>query len=201
MNTYNIKKIISAPDWSVIPSLKIDIPYLDTPDDISAEAQLCYNDEEILVHLSTVEKNIRAVESGPIGVPCEDSCLEFFFCPMEQDKRYFNIEFNMNGCVYLGLGSNVIDLVRIVPEETIEEMFAPKINKTADGWEIFYRVPYTLIRRVFPEFKAFSGKKMRANCYKCADCSEPPHYLSWSKIEAEPFTFHAQNCFGEMIFE
>ena len=84
--------------------------------------------------------------------------------------------------------------------ETVEEMFAPKINKTADGWEIFYRVPYTLIRRFFPDFKVYSGKEMRANCYKCADLSEPPHYLSWNKIEGEPFTFHKRHCFGKINF-
>ena len=201
MNTYILKKANGTLDWASIEKISIDIPYLDTPDDISANAQICYNDEEFLVHLSTAEKNIRAAESGPVGVPCEDSCLEFFFCPMENDTRYFNIEFNMNACVYLGFGSNVINLVRLVPEETVEEMFAPKINKTADGWEIFYRVPYTLIRRFFPDFKVYSGKQMRANCYKCADLSEPPHYLSWNKIEGEPFTFHKSHCFGNMIFE
>ncbi len=201
MKTYSLKKVECAPDWSVIPAIDIDNPYLDTPSDISARAQICYNNEEFLVHLSTVEKNIRATETGPVGVPCEDSCLEFFFCPMENDNRYFNIEFNMNGCVYLGFGSNVINLVRLIPEESVEEMFAPKINKTQDGWEIFYRVPYTLIRRFFPDFKVYPGKEMRANCYKCADLSEPPHYLSWSKIEGEPFTFHKSHCFGNMIFE
>ena len=132
MNTYTIKKANGAPDWKAIPEISIDNPYLTTPDDISAKAQICYNDEEFLVHLSTVEKNVRATENGPIGVPCEDSCLEFFFCPMENDSRYFNIEFNMNACVYLGFGSNVQNLVRLIPEEPTEEMFAPKINKTEE---------------------------------------------------------------------
>ncbi len=201
MKTYTIKKANGTPDWNAIPSLDIDVPYLTTPSDITAKAQICYNDEELLVHLSTVEANIRAEENGPLCSPCEDSCLEFFFCPGEGDMRYFNVEFNMNGCVYLGIGSNVKDLVRLIPEEPVSEMFKPDIRKTADGWEIFYRVPYTLIRRFFPDFKVYAGKEMRANCYKCADLSEPPHYLSWNPIEGEPFTFHKSDCFGNMIFE
>ncbi len=200
MKTYRIMKTEAAPDWCAIPSLEIDTPYLETPADIRASAQICYNDREFLVHLSTVEKNPRAEESGPIGSPCHDSCLEFFFCPMENDMRYFNIEFNMNGCVYLGMGADVKNLVRLLPEEPIAEIFAPDIRKTPDGWEIFYRVPYTLIRRFFPDFRVYSGKEMRANCFKCADFSEPPHYLSWNPVEGETLSFHRSHCFGLMTF-
>ena len=201
MKIYNVAKVMSAPNWGALPSLDIDNPYLTTPAGITAKAQICYNDEEFLVHLSTVENNIRAEENGPLCAPCEDSCLEFFFSPNEGDARYVNIEVNMNGAVYLGIGSNVIDLVRLIPEEPVSDIFNPDIKKTEDGWEIFYRVPYTLIRRFFPDFKVYSGKAMRANCFKCADLSEPPHYLSWSPIAGEPFTFHKSHCFGTMIFE
>lgn len=201
MKIYNVAKVMSAPNWGALPSLDIDNPYLTTPAGITAKAQICYNSEELHVHLSTVEANIRAEVKDPLGSPCEDSCLEFFFCPNENDMRYFNIEFNMNGCVYLGIGSNVKDLVRLFPEESFKDIFAPDIKKTSDGWEIFYRIPYTLIRRFFPDFKVYSGKEIRANCYKCADLSEPPHYLSWNPIVGEPFTFHKSACFGNMIFE
>ena len=201
MKTYIIKKTDGAPDWREIPSLAMEIPYLGDAKGISAKAQICYNSEELLLHLSTVEDNIRAEVNDPLGSPCEDSCLEFFFCPNENDMRYFNIEFNMNGCVYLGIGSNVKDLVRLFPEEKFNDIFTPDIRKAADGWEIFYRVPYTLIRRFFPDFKVYEGKEIRANCYKCADLSEPPHYLSWNPIVGEPFTFHKSACFGKMIFE
>ena len=202
MKTYDLIKVSSEPNWSGIPYVDIDIPYLDTPDDIHAKAQIAYGEEAFYLHLSTVEKNIRAEETGPIGTPCSDSCLEFFFSPMENDIRYFNIEFNLNGCVYLGIGSNVQNLVRLVPEDTVEDIFAPKISKTSDGWEIFYTVPYSFIKRFFPDFKVYEGKEMRANFYKCADFSETPHYLSWSsvEVEGEPFTFHKPHCFGTMIF-
>ena len=200
MRTYEIRKM-KVGGWADIPMLEIDNAYFETPDHIKAYAQIAYDDEAILVHLSTKERVIRAVETGPLGSPCEDSCLEFFFCPNENDMRYFNIEFNMNGCVYLGIGSNVKDLVRLFPEEKFNDIFTPDIRKAADGWEIFYRVPYTLIRRFFPDFKVYEGKEIRANCYKCADLSEPPHYLSWNPIVGEPFTFHKSACFGKMIFE
>lgn len=200
MKSYEITKVATAPDWRTVPTLVMDIPYRETPADITAAAQICYTENEFLVHLFTAEKNIRAVEKGPLGAPYEDSCLEFFFCPCEGDARYFNIEVNMNGCFFLGFGSGDADLIRLLPEEGIENILSPDIRKTAEGWEIFYRVPYSFIRRFFPNFHVYKGKEMRANCYKCADLSQPPHYLSWSKIEGEPFTFHKSHCFGKMVF-
>lgn len=199
MKMYEIHKIDGAADWKSLPVIDIDHPYMETPASIKAYAQICYNDEELLVHLRTVEENIRAVEKGPLGCPCEDSCLEFFFCPVENDNRYFNIEFNSNGCVYLGFGTGIPDLVRLIKED-INDILCPKINFTNDGWEIFYCIPYSFIKGFFPDFKVYEGKTIRANCYKCADFSEPPHYLSWSQVSEDPFTFHNSSCFGTMKF-
>ena len=200
MKSYEIIKVAADPDWSTVPTLAIDIPYRETPASITASAQIAYTDSELLVHLFTAEKEIRAEEKGPIGAPYEDSCLEFFFCPCEGDGRYFNIEVNMNACFFLGFGTGDADLIRLLPEEGIANIFSPDIRKTAEGWEIFYRIPYAFVRRFFPAFSVFSGKEIRANCYKCADLSCPPHYLSWNKIEGGPLTFHRPHCFGKMIF-
>ena len=200
MKTYNILKMSNDRAWSDIPRIDIDIPYLDSPEDIRAYAQIAYNDEAILVHLWTKESETRAVETGETGVPCEDSCLEFFFCPMENDDRYFNIEFNANGCMYLGFASDISNLIRLLPDEIGAGIFEPKIVKKEDGWEIFYSVPYSFIRRFFKDFEVHSGKTMAANCYKCSDLTVPAHYFSWSKVEGDTFTFHRPNCFGKMTF-
>lgn len=107
-------------------------------------------------------------------------------------------EFNFNGCMFLGFGSGISDLTRLITEP--DEVFKPEISKTDEGWEIFYSVPYTFIRRFFPDFEVKEGKIMRANCYKCADFSTPPHYLSWNLVTKEPLSFHTPDCFGEMKF-
>ena len=199
MKMYEIHKVTGNVDWSTLPVIDIDHPYMETPESIKAYAQICYNEEAILVHLRTVEENIRAVENGPIGCPCEDSCLEFFFCPVENDNRYFNIEFNSNACLYLGFGTGLSDLIRLIKAD-INEILCPDIRFTSDGWEIFYRIPYSFIKGFFPDFKVYEGKTIKANCYKCADLSEPPHYLSWSVVSENPFTYHNTSCFGTMKF-
>ena len=200
MQAYQIKRMTDGGDWSDKPIIDIGTPYFDTPETVKAWAQLSYDDEAILVHLWTEEYEHRATETGPVGAPYEDCCLEFFFSPMEGDKRYFNFENNAIGCCFLGIGSGLSDLVRLIPD-TEEDIFDRKVTKFEGGWEITYKFPYEFVRRFFPDFKVYSGKKIRANCYKCADLTEPPHYLSWSPVPTENFTFHRPDCFGEMIFE
>ena len=199
MKTYEIKRMNEGGDWSDKPVLNIDTPYRQTPDTVKAWTQLAYDDSAILVHLWTEEYEHRAVETGPFGSPCEDSCLEFFFCPMEGDARYLNFENNAIGCYYLGIGTGIPDLIRLIPDSE-EDIFDRKVKKFEGGWEITYKFPYELIRRFFPEFKVYEGKKIRANCFKCADKTEPPHHLSWSPVTREKFTFHAPECFGTMTF-
>jgi len=203
MREYRVKKVTGEPNWESLPFLSIDIPYETTPPDISAYAQVCYNDEELLVHLFCEEPYTRAEETGPLASPCVDSCLEFFFSPDDGDHRYFNIEFNSLGAAYLGFGNtSVKDLVRLLPVKgSVSELLNAKINKYEGGWEIFYRVPYSFIRRFFKDFKVYEGKVMRANCYKCSDYTTPPHYLAWNDVGGEPLSFHRPNCFGRMIFE
>ena len=198
MKTYEIKRMTNG-DWSDKPILNIDTPYRITPDTVKAWAQIAYDDEAILVRLWTEEYEHRAVETGKFGEPCKDSCLEFFFCPMEGDPRYLNFENNSVGCFYLGIGTGIPDLMRLIPDSD-EDIFDRKVTKFEGGWEITYKFPYELIRRFFPEFKVFAGKKIRANCFKCADNTNPPHYLSWSPVTLENFTFHKTECFGTMTF-
>ena len=199
MKTYEIKRMEKGSDWSDKPVIDIDTPYLDTPDTVKAWAQLAYDDEAILVRLWTEEYQHRATEVGPVGKPYEDCCLEFFFSPMENDGRYFNFENNAIGCCFLGIGSGLSDLVRLIPD-TDEDLFDRSVAHFEGGWEIEYRFPYSFIKRFFPDFTVYKGKKIRANCFKCADLTEPPHYLSWSPVTEENFTFHKPECFGEMIF-
>lgn len=196
---YDIKYCKENVDWKSIPCVEMTHTYLNTPDTISAYAQAVWNEDGIRLHLCTKEPETRAVENSTLGNPCEDSCLEFFISPMENDKRYMNVEFNSNGCVFTGMGSDGNTLMRFVSAEN-EPLITPNINKFDGGWEIFYTLPCELITRLFPEFTLYEGKKARGNFFKCSDLGNFPHYLSWSKITREPFTFHYSECFGSLSF-
>lgn len=198
MREYTIVRRGEALNWANVPSLKIDHLLWTEKSDIVAEAQLCYDENALYVHLSAVEANIRAEHTSPIGMPCEDSCLEFFFSPYNGDERYFNIEFNPNCCMFLGMGTNVHNLVRLLPED---DPFRPTAKRTQNGWEIFYSIPVEFVRRFFPEFKPKSGASIRANCFKCGDLTVNPHFFSWNPCTSETPAFHRPCDFGLMHFE
>lgn len=192
MKTYIITRRTGT--WENIPCAHIDTLLWSPSVPIEATAQLCYDESALYVRLSTCETYIRAEETSIIGAPCQDSCLEFFFSP--DTERYFNIEFNPNGCMYLGFGGN--DLIRLLPEDST---ITPVIERFKDGWLVEYSVPVTFIRQFFPDFSLQSGKTMRGNFYKCGDLTVQPHYLAWNPINSETPCFHRPQDFGQLIFE
>ena len=198
MLPYTIKRITDTVDWMTVPTIPMQERYEGTPEDATAEAKICYDDTALHLLLSTRERVIRRVEVGPTGWPCHDSCLEFFFCPMEGDSRYFNIEFNANKCLFLGFGTGIPDLVRLIVDP--DEIFAPEVRIREDGWEIEYTIPHAFVRRFFPAYAPTAGTTIRANCYKCADEKTPPEFLSWSRVDEENFTFHRPTHYGTMTF-
>ena len=197
MEKYTIVRRGDSLDWDSVPSLVMDRQPLPRQHNITAKAQLCYDDKALYVRLQATEKDIRAQHTGLLDEICEDSCLEFFFCPQEADSRYFNIEVNPNGAMFLGFGTGLADLQRLIPEHP---PILPQIVRTEDGWVLEYAIPYSFVRLFFPDFSPAPGKSIRANCYKCGDLTSVPHWLCWNEVPAEPFTFHCPAHFGIMHF-
>jgi len=198
MKSYDIVKVKEGFNWDDIEKINMEVRYKNSPEEVKSYAQICYDDEKILLHLETEDKDFRKEETGPLGQPYEDSCLEFFFSPMEGDLRYFNFEYNYNKCLLLGFRENLHDAERLILKD--DKMLGTVTNKTEKGWEIYYGIPFKFIQRYFPDFKAEAGKRIRANCFTCSESSEPQRLLSWSEVKGEPFTFHKPECFGVMTF-
>lgn len=197
MREYTITKVTGTPDFNRIPSLPIDTLLWCDEVPIVAQAKLCYDENAIYVQLSAKEPNIRAEEKGPLGAPCEDSCLEFFFRPMADDIRYLSIECNPNGCLYLGFCNTDRRIIRLLPDEV--KSIEPVIEMTEDGWQVTYAVPASYVQLFFPAFQLEAGKVIYANCFKCGDLTVQEHYLSWNPIEVVDPNFHLPEFFGKMI--
>ena len=196
MKSYIINRKPENLDWNQIPALKIDNCEWLEPADVEAQAQLCYDDEAIYVRLAAKEAHIRAEENGPTGSPCSDSCLEFFVSPDPNKSTYFNIEFNPNGCMFLGIGNDRYDLIRLLPMK--KNILDAKPAYTEDGWEITYRIEASFIRRFFPDFQLVSGGMLRANFYKCGDLTVKPHYYTWNPMSPGKPDFHKPQDFGKL---
>ena len=195
--SYTITKISGDIDWKSIPVMPIDKVLWTDDFGIRAEGQLCYDDEYLYVHQRAIEKDIRAENTGPLSPVHEDSCMEFFFMP-EGASNYFNFEINPNGCLCSQIGPDMkdrIDLVR--PDDAA--YFDIHTGRTADGWEVFYRIPLRYIRFFYPDY-SFRGT-LFANMYKCGDKTVHPHYLSWTDIPLDKPNFHCPEYFGKLRFE
>ena len=198
MNTYLITRINGQPDWEKIPALSVD-HILWLPDTgVRMTQQVCYDEEKLYIHQKAVESNIRSEHTDVLSQVCEDSCMEFFFCPEEHSARYFNFEWNLNGCLCLGLPTGRTNAVRLQLKDH-KELFHFRSAKAEDCWEIFYEIPVSFVQLLIPDFSLHSGKVLRANCYKCGDLTPNPHYLSWNLITSPNPDFHRPQDFGKMI--
>ena len=200
MRQYTIQKVSGTPDWSQIPALDVDNYLWCEPLDIKMKSQICYSEEGLHVHLRAWEKDIRAELTAPMSMVCEDSCMEFFFRPMEGDLRYFNLEINPNGQMYIGFGPNMPKLVRLALQDE-DALLQKKWNYTEDGWEVFYTFPVSVIQVFFPGYELKSGMKIYANSYKCGDETVKPHFIAWNPVDVVVPSFHEPEHFGLMILE
>ena len=199
MKQYHIAKTQQPINWSNIRQLEVD-NILWLPDaGVRMTQQVCYDDDAIYVHQRSVEANIRAEGNDPMAMVCFDSCMEFFFSPDPDSGRYFNFEWNPNGCLYLGWGTGRTLSARLQVNDPVA-FFDFKKQDTEDGWEIFYKIPVDFIRLFCPAFQATAGTVLRANVFKCGDLTAQPHYLSWNRCTSEAPDFHRFCDFGTMIF-
>ena len=197
--SYAVSSCEGAPDWETIPAAQIDeAQWLPNPG-VAAWAQVCAAADALFVRLFAREAEPLARFTGETDMICLDSCLEFFFCPLPDDTRYFNFEFNPNGALYLGFGHDRYDSVRqLVPRAG--SFFCVEQLKQGDVWGIGFRIPYSFIRLYAPEFTLRPGLRLRGNFYHCGEETCAPRYLSWNRIHCETPEFHQPSDFGWLVF-
>ncbi len=191
-----IRRINGLPDWGSVPVLPIHRVLWTEDAGIRAWGQLCCDGEGLCVHLWAAEKEIRAENTSPRSPVWEDSCLEFFFM-RPGAEGYFNFEINPNGCLCLQFGRGRAGRADLAPAEA-KELFHIRTGRTAEGWELFYRIPLAFLRNVDPAFR-FEGE-LRANLYKCGDKTPQPHFLAWAPVRSETPDFHRPEDFGRLRF-
>ena len=194
---YPITKVEGEIKWEQIQEIPIDKVLWTEDYGIRAKGQLCYDDENLYVHMSAVEKDIRAENTEPLSPVYEDSCLELFFM-LPGSENYFNFEINPNGVLNAEFGPEKTDRIEIVRKDA-KEYFDIRTDRTDDGWEAYYRIPLKYIRLFYPEY-SFKGK-ISADMFKCGNKTVNKHYLSWTDIDLDKPNFHCPQYFGECVFK
>jgi hypothetical protein len=167
--------------------------------------QIAYNENELFLQYQVDEQSIKAVVTENNGPVWTDSCVEFFLSPDGNDD-YYNLEVNCIGTALLGFRrkgeatihaeSKQIDSIRRSSSLGISPF--PERNEQTE-WQITLAIPWEAFFK--HNLKPASGKKMRANFYKCGDELSVPHFVSWTKIKTEKPSFHQPEFFGGLEFE
>jgi len=164
--------------------------------------RIAHTGETILLNYRINETDIKAVCNQDNGKVWEDSCVEFFVSFIE--GQYYNIECNCIGKILIGKGSGKSGRVHL-PEDLLKKVDrwaslgdSPVENRSGD-WEVSLVIPKEIF---YPNItKAFDKIKAKGNFYKCGDCLQTPHFLSWNPIESETPNFHLPAFFGYLLFE
>ena len=192
---YKVHKV-EIPNWETIPEAPLRPAPWRTPNSVEARAQLCHNGQVLFLRMEAKETDILARLTGPLDQVCNDSCLEFFFAPMQADARYLNFEVNPLGNVYLGFGAERPTRVRQIVKKPAP--FRTETFRTEDGWGFVMEIPLSFVRLYFPE-AAFAGTAA-CNFYKCGDETVSPHYLAWNPLSSDKPDFHRRWDFGMIAF-
>lgn len=186
------------------------------------ELKLLHHHTAIFGLFRVKDKYVRAIRSGFQESVCRDSCVEFFFKP-KPEGGYFNFEFSCSGamlCFY------IVDNTRILNEEKAklpepnefrnytplktEDLKMVRIFHSMPGkvepeiqedteWYLGFEISLAMLEKYTGPLGELSGQKWEANCYKCADETSHPHWISWNPLKAK--NFHCPECFGVITFE
>ena len=197
MNSYVIKKYPFVTDeiWENAEILDVNYsPWKQYPCRYNTMAKIVYTEEAIYVNLKTTETKLKAVHNEKNSDVCDDSCMEFFLSPDENDTRYFNFEINPLGVMLLFVCNGRGNYTSV---DVSHKIFQIKSIITDDYWQLLYKIPFSFIKEYFPNMTG----NMRGNIYKCGRKTVHRHYGCWNPIETKKPEFHCPQYFGQLILE
>lgn len=167
-----------------------------------ASFRIAYNDRSILIDFVVKERDIRSKHVYYNDPVYKDSCVEFFIA-FDDDKAYYNFEFNCTGTCLAGYGAGrqreLLPFSAGYPIETEVRFKQAKDSFPDITWELSAVIPFEVF--VKHSIRSLRGKVCRGNFYKCGDELPQPHYLTWSRIESKSPDFHLPEFFGQLNFQ
>ena len=189
-----VKHLIDIEPWPSFPE------YIDLPKVIFSMA---HSSDCIFIKYDVTEHEVLARYKQINDPVYKDSCVEFFII-FDNDKSYYNIEFNRLGTCLGRFGSErenrtslPVDLLeKIKYDRTLHQI--KEGNDTAINWTLTVAIPIEVF--CYHQFNSIQHKKSRVNFFKCGDDLSQPHYLAWNNIIAAEPDFHLPQFFGKAEF-
>ena len=206
MKQYHLKITNSVPsNWNDIEKANVDsYVWGGAERAYKTYGQLVYaktGDEKTGLHIRLFceEKNPVSKEKQLDGMVCEDSCMEFFFGMYDagrNDIHYLNLECNSIGVTFISFGEGRYG--RVFLDQLDVERFQASVNIGENGWEVFWFIPETDLKKIFGLSEINENTVMKGNFYKCDENANAP-FGSWAPIVAPAPDFHRPECFGEIV--
>lgn len=160
------------------------------------------------IHLKykVLEQSTKAEQTVLGGPVYEDSCVECFIKPSEDDPRYYNFEWNAAGKLAMACRTGRTD-----PQNApIEVLKSVKVNPSlgcepfaeraiAEPWTLEVEIPASALFN--HGIENLSGKTMEMNLYKCGDGLAVPHFVTWRPIGTANPDYHRPEYFVKVVFE
>jgi hypothetical protein len=175
--------------------------YYDLP---KVSFSIAYSADCIFIKYDVQEHEVLARYRKTNDPVYKDSCVEFFIA-FDDDKAYYNLEFNRLGTCLGGFGP-VKEARTLLPVEQLEAIRYERTllqkretKEPAINWTLTLAIPVQVFS--FHHFNSFQGKKCKVNFYKCGDDLSQPHYLAWNNIKSPKPNFHLPDFFGRAEFK
>ncbi len=179
--------------WADVPALRINEVWENYyPSPYHTEARVVHSRDGITVKFTTDEWPLRADRTTKNSMICEDSCLEFFITPNEEEEQFINFEINPFGVAHVGIGKDRHE--RTLLDFDDYPLRRESFIRAEKEWSLLLFVPYSFLDAHFSS----RGKTMKANFYKCGDFTVKKHFSVWNPIEVEIPDYHRPEFFGRL---
>lgn len=169
-------------------------------------ACLAWDTQGLHLYMRSYEAPVREEASQDNGDIYMDSCMEFFFNPIPQERADMFINLEMNPRRYLYLACGTPDQRTLLTSERYSRFKLDIRDKGSwegkEYWDVLASIPFAFIQEHAPGFAAGPGARMTGNFFKCGDETPYPHFGCWSDIDPIPGkepSFYRPDCFGEIV--
>lgn len=200
MKNYVFKKTaadttVNSKFWDDVEAVQVcEQPWHDYQNAPATYAQGVVSNDSIVIRMVTDEKELKCCEQKVNGMVCRDSCMEFFFCPDKDDKRYLNFEVNALGVMHVGLGEGRHGRIHPISDTAC---FNCQSLISNGFWYLRYEIPFSFIEKHFEKLST----DIKANFYKCGDETGHTHYSVWNVVETSEPDYHRPEFFGNIRLE
>lgn len=159
---------------------------------------IAHSDKALAIFFRVKESHVRAVNLEANGPVWEDSCVEIFLAD-PNGGGYFNFETNCIGTSLAAKRRSKTDADMFTDEQMAQiRTVASLPHKAIDSkgedqeWTMLKVIPYSVLGL------DKAPASLKGNFYKCGDCCEKMHFLSWSPIDLPAPNFHCPEFFREI---